>query len=272
MIGPAASGLLLTAFDVVQGEEAKVVAIMAVTLSGLNMLLSWTLPETHPNPPARSGNPVAPAVLKTELIESLNALTLWSRLLAKDRQHRGLKLLVLMQLGLTFSTGYYFYFVTFISLGEMQMNARDISYFFIYFGGLSIVINYVFYTYIADRINQQRAIFWFALLGAPTLLAYAFVGKSYPMLYVIVTIDCLTLSLIQGLIEGLMAQRTTDEDRGEVFGINQALQGLASFLTTLIFGGLSLLDLRIPFGWFAACLFVVAWLAWDRQSKKAPAV
>ncbi|GAB2585264.1 MFS transporter [Spirosoma areae] len=262
VIGPAAAGLLLTTFDVVNGEQAKVVAMMAVTLSGINMLLSWTLRETHPNPPGRSDASVETAVLKTELVQSLNALTLWKRLTAKDRQHRGLKQLVLMQLGLTLSTGYYNYFVTFISFGALQMDAKAISYFFMYFGLLSIVINYVFYTYIADRINQQRAIFWFALLGAPVLLAYGFAGSSIVLIYVIVTFDCLTLSLIQGLIEGLMAQLTSDDDRGEVFGINQALQGLASFATTLVFGALSLLDLRIPFGWFAACMAVVAWLAW----------
>lgn len=259
VIGPAAAGLLLTLFDVVQGDQAKVVAMMAVTLSGVNMLLSWTLRETHPNP-----HGVDTPTLKTELVQSLNVHTLWTRLSAKDRQHGGLKQLVLMQLALTFSTGYYNYFVTFISFGEMQMDAKAISYFFMYFGFLSIVINYVFYTYFADRINQRKAIIWAAALGVPVLAGYGLIGTSVLSLYVLVTLDCLTLSLIQGLIEGLMAQRTNDQDRGEVFGINQALQGLASFVTTLVFGAISLLDLRLPFAWFATCLAMVVWLAWDR--------
>ncbi len=259
VLGPAVSGLLLTTFDVVQGEQAKVVAIMAVSLSALNVLLSWTFRETHPNPPG-----IETAALKTELRQSLDVHTLWSRLLQKDSQHAGLKQLVLMQLALTFSTGYYNYFVIFASFSALQMDAKSISYLFIYFGALSVVSNYVFYTYVADRINQQRAIFWFALLGVPVLGGYGLVGSSLTSFYVLITLDCLTLSFIQGLIEGLMAQRTTDDDRGEVFGINQALQGLASFVTTLVFGALSLLDLRLPFGWFAACLAVVAWLAWER--------
>ncbi|MFD2570073.1 MFS transporter [Spirosoma soli] len=266
VVGPAASGLLLTTFNVVQGEQAKVVAIFAVTLSGVNMLLSWLLKETHPNPPG-----VEAAALKAELVQSINVHTLWSRLTAKDQQHPGLKRLVLMQLALTLSTGYYNYFVTFVSFGELRMDAKDISYFFMYFGGLSIVISYVFYAYIADRINQRRAIFWFALIGAPVLGSYGLVGSSTLWLYILITIDCLTLSLIQGLIEGLMAQRTTDEDRGEVFGINQAMQGLASFVTTLVFGALSLLDLRVPFGWFALCLATVAWMA-NYQLKQPKAI
>ena len=267
VIGPAVAGLLLTTFDIVQGDQAKVMAVMAVTLSGVNVLLSWLLRETHPNPPG-----IILTALKTELTQSLDVHTLWTRLTAKDQQYRndgsnGLKQLVLMQLALTLGTGYYNYFVTFISFGSLQMDAKAISYFFMYFGFLSIIINYVFYTYFADRINQRKAIIWAAALGAPVLAGYGLIGTSVVGLYVLVTLDCLTLSLIQGLIEGLMAQLTTDDDRGEVFGINQALQGVASFATTLVFGGLSLLDLQLPFAWFAACMAVVAWLA-GRQSIK----
>jgi len=78
VIGPAASGLLLTTFDVVEGEQASVVAIFAVMLSGLNMLLSWTLRESHPNPPG-----ISSTELKAELINSLNVHTLWRRLIIK---------------------------------------------------------------------------------------------------------------------------------------------------------------------------------------------
>ena len=261
VIGPAVSGLVLTTFNVVQGNQAKVVAITAVILSGLNVILSWTLRETHANPPG-----VDATTLKTELAHSLDVHTLWQRLMAKDRQYRGLKELVLMQVALTLSTGYYFYFVTFASFSALNMDAKAISYFFMYFGGLSVVISYVFYAYIADRINQRRTIFWFALVGVPVLGGYGLVGSSLLWLYILITIDCLTFSLIQGLIEGLMAHLTTDEDRGEVFGLNQALQGLASFVTTLVFGVLSLLNLGLPFAWFAACLAAVAWLA-RRESK-----
>ncbi len=267
VIGPAVSGLLLTTFDVVEGKQARVVVSMAIALSALNVLLSWILPETHSNPPGRLG--AAKAELKSELINSLNVGRLWSRLTEKDRRLGGLKPLVLMQLTLTLSTGYYNYFVTFVSFSALHLNAKAISYLFMYFGALSVVINYVFYTYVADRINQRRAIVWLAGLGVPVLAGYGLVGQSLTAFYVLITIDCLTLSLIQGLIEGLIGRRTTDEDRGEVFGISQALQGLASFGTTFVFGALSLADLRLPFVWFAACLTVVAWLAW-RSMTAAP--
>lgn len=262
VIGPAVSGLLLTTLDVPTGDEARYVVGMAVTLSALNVGLSLLLRETH-----RQRTGVTGGQLHSELRNALNVTGLWHRLREKNHQHPGLKQLVFMQLFLTLSTGYYFYFVPFASLSALQMSAREISYFFMYFGALSVGISYAFYGFLADRIDQRRWMFWLAALGVPVLAAYGLVGTSRPALYLIVTIDCLTLSLIQGLIEGLMAQKTTDDDRGEIFGINQALQGLASFGTTVVFGVLSLVDLRLPFAWFAACLAGVAVLAASQKAQ-----
>ena len=256
VIGPAVAGLLITTLDLTNPvEQAKYVVAMAVGLSGLNVLLSFFLRETHPAPGG-----VSREELKAAIVHSLNVSTILVRLQQKEKEHPGLLSLVLTQVALTAAIGYYNYFVAYVSLGELQMDTKDISYFFMYFGGLSIVISYGFYGFLADRINQRRWIFWLALVGAPVLAAYGLVGTSRPWLYVIITIDCLTYSLIQGLIEGLMAQKTTDTDRGEIFGLNQAMQGLASFGTTLVFGLLSIIDLRLPFAWFALCLCAVAWL------------
>ncbi|MEZ0485762.1 MFS transporter [Fibrella aquatica] len=257
VIGPAIAGLLITILDLTDPlEQARYVVIMAVGLSALNVLLSFLLRETHV-----TAKGVSRQELTTELVRSLNVSSILARLKQKEREHPGLLTLVLMQVALTGALGYYNYFVAYVSLGELKMNAKDISYFFMYFGGLSVAISYGFYGYLADRINQRRAIFWFALLGIPVLASYGLVGTSKLWLYIIITIDCLTYSLIQGLIEGLMAQKTTDTDRGEVFGLNQAMQGLASFGTTVVFGALSIIDLRLPFAWFGACLAMVAWLS-----------
>ncbi|WP_128545785.1 MFS transporter [Larkinella soli] len=257
VLGPMVSGLLLTALDVPAPEQARTVVQIAIGLSALNLLLSFLLKETH-----RNRSPLEPAQLRREVVRSLNVLTLWNRLRMKDRDKPGLMILVVMQICLMMSQGYYFYFVTFISLGPLHLDARGISFFFMYFGLLSVVINFVFYTYLADRIDQRRTIVWFALAGLLIHVAYANVGTSLFGLYAIVTVDCLTISLIWGLLEGLTARLTTDDDRGEIFGINQALNGLASFTTTVVFGGLSILDLRFPFYWFALCIAAVGALAW----------
>jgi DHA1 family tetracycline resistance protein-like MFS transporter len=162
VLGPMAAGLLLTALQVPPGQQATYVVRLAVALAGLNVLLSVWLPETH-----RQRNGVRGTELRNELELAVNPLTLWARLQAKNASNPGIRRIVLTQVALTLSTGYYFYFVAFVSLGPLHLDARGISYLFMYFGGLSIVLNYGFYTYLADRLNQRRAIVWLAALGTP---------------------------------------------------------------------------------------------------------
>ncbi|GAB2953015.1 tetracycline resistance MFS efflux pump [Hymenobacter coalescens] len=257
VIGPMAGGMLLTLYAVPAGQQARYVAGLAVALAALNVGLSLLMRETHAE---RTG--LSRRELRQTLSEALNIALLWRRVRAKGRLYPGLPPLVLTQALFTLSIGYYSYFVPFASLGELQMDARALSFFFIFFGTLSIGINYLFFTFLADRINQRRAILWLALLGVPVLAAYGFVGSSRTALFTIVAFDCLTLSLIPGLLEGLIARLTSETDRGEVFGMNQAVQGLASITSTVVYGALSVADLRLPWAWFAVCLAGVAALAW----------
>lgn len=256
VLGPLAAGLLLMALHVPAGQQATYVVRLAVGLAALNVLLSYLLPETH-----HRRNAVRGAELRAELARSSNPLTLWARLQAKEASNPGTQRLVLTQVAFTLSAGYYFYFIPFLSQGPLQLDAREISYLFIFFGGLSIVFNYGFFTYLADRLPQRRSVVWLAVLGTPVLLGYGLAGASKLAFYGVVALDCATLSLIPGLLEGRLARHTTEADRGEVFGLNQAFQSLASVATTVVFAGLSVLDLRLPWGWFALCLAVVAGLA-----------
>ncbi|HEX8425085.1 MFS transporter [Hymenobacter sp.] len=260
VLGPMAAGILLSTLHVPPAQQAAYVVRLAVVLAVLNIGLSLLLRETH-----QHRNGVRGSELVAELGRSVNPLTLWTRLQVKDASNPGVRRIVLTQVALTLSTGYYVYFVPYMSLGELHMDARTISYFFMFFGALSIVLNYGFYTYLADRINQRRAIVLLALLGTPVLAGYGLTGSSREAFVVLVVFDCLTLSLIQGLLEGLLARRTTEADRGEIFGLNQAFQGLASFGSTLVCGLLSVLDLRLPWAWFALCLALVAVLAWRNK-------
>jgi MFS transporter, DHA1 family, tetracycline resistance protein len=258
VIGPLVSGLMLTVFDVAPPAQTRAVVLLTVGLALLNVGLCWVLPESHPNPTG-----LAPGALRATIRRALNPLDLWQRLRRFDDASGRLRRIVIAQLALTLCLGNYPYFVPYLSAGPQRMSARDISLFFMYFGALSIIINYVFYTYLAERLNPRRALVVLALLGVPVLMAYGLTGTSRPAMYVVATIDCFTISLISGLLEGLLARCTTDENRGEIFGLNQAVQGLASFGTTLVFGALSLVDLRLPWAWFALCLATVAGLAWQ---------
>lgn len=164
--------------------------------------------------------------------------------------------------------GYYAYFVTYLALSPLRYDTKSISYFFIYYGALSVLTSFIFYRYLADRLNQSRAIFWFSLLGIPVIAGYGLVGSSIWLLYGLIALDCLTIGLISGMVEGLIAKQTGENDRGELFGLVQGLQGFASLLTTLLFGGLSALDLRLPFAWFMLTLLLVSWFAFQAYQQQ----
>lgn len=61
-------------------------------------------------------------------------------------------------------------------------------------------------------------------------------------------------------MDGLLGKETQETNRGEIFGISQLLMGLANMATTLVFSGLSLLSLELPFYWFALCLVPLCWV------------
>lgn len=157
VLGPLAAGLLLTALHVPPGMQATYVVRLAVGLATLNVLLSYLLPETHHQRSAVRG-----AALRAELARSSNPFTLWARLQAKEASTPGVRQLVLTQVAFTLSAGYYFYFIPFLSQGPLRLDARGIAYLFIFFGALSIVFNYGFFTYFAGRLPARRTIVWLA--------------------------------------------------------------------------------------------------------------
>ena len=268
VVGPLAAGLLLTTFAVAPAHQTAAVVKLSVGLAALNVGLTMWLRETLPHPPPG----LAPGALRAAVRRALNPLDLWTRLGRYDDAAGTLRRVVLTQVAFTFCAGNYFYFVPYLSTGPLRMSARDISVFFMYFGTLSIGVNYGFYTFLADRLPPRRAVAGLAAVGVPILAGYGLMGASRVGMYALATVDCLTVSLVGGLLEGSLARQTTATNRGEVFGLNQAIQGLASFATTLVYAGLSLLDLRLPWVWFAGALAGVVWLSVGRRAPGAPAV
>ncbi|RZK62583.1 MAG: MFS transporter, partial [Hymenobacter sp.] len=265
VLGPLVVGALLLGLRVPLALHTTYVVRLAVGLAVLNVGVSLLLRETH-----RRRRALPAGALRQALTLALNPLTLWARLQAKEAAAPGLRRLVLTQSAYTLTSAYGYYLIPYLSLGPMQLDARALSWFFLGIGGLSAVTSYLFYTLLADRLPPQRTVGWLAGLGVPVLLAYALVGTSATRLYLVLGADCLTVLLVPGLLEGLLARRTTPADRGEVFGLSQAFQGLANLAGTLVVGGLSVLDLRLPWVWLALCLAGVAWLA-SRPLPAAPA-
>lgn len=262
VLGPLVVGALLLGLAVPPALHTTCVVRLAVGLAVLNVGVSLLLRETHCHRRA-----LPPGALWRGLAQALNPATLWARLQAKEAAAPGLRRLVLTQAAYTLTSAYGYYLIPYLSLGPLQLDARALSWFFLCIGLLSAATSYLFYTFLADRLPPQRTIAWLAGLGVPVLLAYALVGTSTTRLYLVLAADSLTVLLVPGLLEGLLARCTTPADRGEVFGLSQAFQGLANLAGTLVVGGLSVLDLRLPWAWLALCLAGVAWLA----SRPVPA-
>jgi len=249
VVGPMLAGLLLSVTNVVGDAATFLLICLGLVVSSLNVVLCFFFQETLKNRTALSRKDIV-----KQLVTALNISQLWNKINLKDQATPGLLKVITLQFFLTLSLGYYPYFITYMSIGALQLSAKEISYFFIYFGALSIFGYYFFYTYVVNKINHQRFIVWMALFGIATHIAYANVGTSLLALYIIVTIDTVTISLLPGVLDGLVAQFSKDEDRGELFGITQALNGIASIATTIVFGVISIWSLEVPFYWFAVCL------------------
>lgn len=267
VLGPMVAGVALTV--AARGsQQVQIVVLLSLGLSALNVALSFFFGETCDNPESFDRNQ-----FKEELRNSLNVKGLWIKLNQSDQEQPGLRWLVILTLLFTLAQGYYTYFIAYTSTGPLRFNSTQISYFFVFFGATSSLTNFVFFKYFVDKVDKKKLVILMAAIGAGLHVLYANVGQTAWLLYATAAVDSLTVALLGGILNGLVAQHTSDSDRGEVLGITQALTGLASFVTTLVYGGLSAIDVRLPFYWFALSMAALAVLAFriENQIEEDPA-
>ncbi len=253
VLGPMVGGLLLLVLPEARTNPVPLV-IMALVLAGINVVLALLFKETNDKHEGVDTNE-----LKDKAINALKVKALWEQLNEKNKQFPALKPLFITNLIATFGVGYYPFFVAFLTQSELKMKPLQASYFFMFFGALSCVANFVFFRYIADRVDSRKALAGCALIGTALMILYAFSESSPTLLYIVAGVDALTVALIGGLTGGLLSKLAAQgDDQGEVFGGIQALGGLASFVTALINSGLSGISMKAPFFWCATCLAVLA--------------
>lgn len=261
VLGPMVAGLAV-AVAARQSGQARVIVLLSVGLSALNVVLSFFFRETADNLTSFDRHEC-----KEELSQSLNVKRLWAKLTESDRARPGLRWLVILTLLFTLAQSYYTYFIAYISTGPLRFNSTQISYFFVFLGSASALTNFIFFKYFVDKIDKKKLVIGMAAIGAGLHVVYANVGQLVWLLYATAVVDSLTLALLGGVLNGLVAQQTSDDDRGDVLGVTQALTGLASLITTLLYGGLSAIDVRLPFYWFALSLAALALLAFRIQGQ-----
>lgn len=261
VFGPMVAGLALF-FVNDKSSQAKLVVWVLIALSVVNVGVVLLMSET-----TKQRNKLDWRAVWQEVGANLNVAKLWKRLSDKDKEHPGFRFLTILMLLATLQLGYQTYFITYLALSPLKFDAQKISFFFVYFGGLSALSNLLYFKYLVDKLNKRVVLIVVTFVGVGMQLIYANVGTSLSLLYGAVAVDALLVSLVSGLLNGFLAKLTTDEDRGELFGLNQALTGIASLLTTLVYGGLSTIHLSLPFYWFAASLVALGTLCW-RLSKE----
>jgi MFS family permease len=127
-----------------------------------------------------------------------------------------------------------------------------IALIFLYFALLGVVSNTLFFAKVLSRVAPVPAMRVLLIVGIPTLLLYgALGGRSVVALYLALTLDMLTLSLVPALVEGQIGSTADEHERGEVFGLAQAIAALMTVVAAIVATGLSTIDLRLPFVVFA---------------------
>lgn len=265
-IGPMFGAVLLLALNEARHDALPLVILM-FALGVLNIVLTLFFSETNDKPKEK----VEFSELRDKAISALKVKTLWDQLAKSDEEVPGIKPIFILNMLGTLCFGYYAFFVAFLTQSDLAMEPLDTAYFFLYFGGLSFLANIVFYRYIVSHINKRKAIISIVLLSIGLQIGYCFSESSVTLLYVVAGIDALTVSLIGGLIGGILTEVTQEGGgQGEAFGNIQALGGLASFVTALVNTLLSGVSMMAPFIFCAVSSAVVVWwtLRLPKETRK----
>ena len=255
-------GPMMTAALLIVSSEARIDSIptvyLLIGLGVINIGLALLFSETNDKPKEK----VKFSELTEKALNALKVTTLWKQLSESDKQVPGIKPLFILNMLATLGFGYYAFFVAFLTQSDLNMGPLDVAYFFIYFGALASLANLVFFRYIVTHVNKRKIIIGITLLSIGLQIGYMFSESSVTLLYIVAGVDAITVSLIGGLIGGMLSVVTQEGGgQGEMFGNIQALGGLASFATALVNSLLSGVSMIAPFIFCAVSSVAVVWWA-----------
>lgn len=252
ILGPMiTAGLIITMPDA--RDDPKPVVFFMIGMAVLNVILVFLFKETK-----EEKQDISKGELKEKAVNALKIGVLWKQLDELNEQLPGIKPLFVLNIVGGLATGYYNYFVAFLTQSKLKLEPLQTSYFFVFYGLLTILANFIFFKYILGRVNKRIAILVLAGLGVATQIAFAFSEESETMLYIVAGVDALTVTLLGGIIGGVLTKMVNEsEGQGETFGNVQGLSAVASFATAVVNSGLAGISSKAPFFWFAACMAAV---------------
>lgn len=270
IVGPGISSIL-GLWDV-RFLPSKNITLLATALllALINITIASAIQETKPK-----------SKIQTELNEYLKEETEnpiitekfeYSKLVPQFMQiwkeNKQLGYLIIMELLMVSVLTYYFYFISFVSYSSLKFNAVDISFFMVYFGLMIGFVHFGYFKYLSNKLSSKTVILFGSFVGVLVLIAYAFINRNW-MLYALVPFDIVSVSLIDGVIQGQIGKHLPEDRRGSINGLVQGFSGVIAFISPVIAAFLSLFGVGVPFIWFAFCLMLVGFFGLklsDQQS------
>ncbi len=170
--------------------------------------------------------------------------------------NRTLGYLIVMELLMVSVLTYYFYFISFVSYSLLNFTTLDIALFMIYFGLFIAFVHFGYFKFLEKKLPKKPTLIFCILLGVVVLISYPFVTKKW-MLYALVPFDIISVSLLDGIIQGLIGKFLPEEKRGSINGLIQGFSGVIAFISPVIAAFLTFFGVGVPFYWFASCLLAI---------------
>jgi MFS transporter, DHA1 family, tetracycline resistance protein len=256
-VGPGVAFLVLKLADWGGWNDVRAIVVAGGFFAVFNVFLSFFIPETRPE--RVTGEAVGLDSDTFSLRSTLgdaNPMVLVRRLSQLRRTQPMIARVLLTETLVALSISYYTYFVIFVHESPLQLDANAIAELFVYFSVLGFIVNTVFFGYIVKRINVISTMRVLIGIGVVVIGLYATIGYSnVVLLYVALTVDMATFSLVPGLAEGVVGKLADEQARGELFGISQGLAALAGVIGALSAAPLAFVDLRLPFVLFGIAAF-----------------
>ena len=274
ILGPAISGVVLALIPAGQNEAGTIIWV-ALGLCVVNVFVAFNIEETKPGnsnkhivlePQIEDINNLDFAEINLDIPANFKLREMFPTFLKIWQTNRRLGLIILIELLKVMIQGYYFYFLVFAQ-DKLKMTPREISSFLVYFGILIVLAQTIYFTQIAKRVDTRKVLIFSAFSGALVLLGYTMISQLSG-LYIIATLDVLTLSLIGGLSQGLVGQYSPKNLRGTVIGLIAGMSSILTAFNFILFGALGHLNVNLPFLWFAACAIGIGMVAIKIKPEK----
>ena len=257
LVGPGLAAVVLSLAEGFGWNSTRSLIITGICFAAVNVALSFGLPETRPN--ARPSAETSSQFNLVAAIRSASPVQLVKRIGRLRTVQPDLFLLLSLHALVILSIGYYSYFVIFAARSPIALDGRGIAFLFLYFALLGVISNTVFFARVLSRVAPLPTVRTLLLCGFAVLVSYGlFAGSSLIAMYVLLTIDMLTISLVPAVMEGLIGQHANESQRGEVFGLSQSIASMMGVISAILATVLSTIDLRFPFFAFACAAAVAA--------------